>query len=392
MSIVSRLFSRGPQNFTSSFPDVQLVNWVQSASSSSAMRISTYFACVNVLSQDVAKLPLILYRRTADGGRERATGHPMYRLMHDRPNSWQTSYLFRQWAQAHIGVSGNAYALKTKVGGRVRELLPIHPDRVQVEQGRDWGLLYKVDGKPYNASDILHVRGLSLDGFTGVSVATHARQSLDLAFAQEQHASTLFSNGAMPRGILTIPQSLRDEKAIKRLSESFDTAFGGSNANRTAVLEEGMKYDKLSMSPEDAQFIQSREWQAYEIARWFRIPPHKVGLLKTATYSSLEQQNLEYVTDTLLSWLTNWEQELNRSLLTPAEQDEYYFEHLVDGLLRGDQKSRYQAYKDAILTGFMSRNEVRRLENMNPADGLDEFLYPYNMGPADTLNNETPDE
>jgi HK97 family phage portal protein len=395
---LSRLRGERPQAFVSDHLDEAVARFFLgggthagiAVGSDSAMRVSTYYACVNVLAQDIAKLPLILYRRLPNGGRERATKHPLYGLLHRKPNPFQTSFRFRQTAQAHAAMRGNAYALKTRVRGRVKELLPVSPDRMRVELGGDWRLRYKLDGKEIATEDVFHVRGLSLDGYSGVSVATYARETLGLALATEAHGARLFSTGALFRGILKHPGKLRDDTVAKRLRESFDEAFRGANAHKTALLEEGMAGEQTSMSAEDSQFLETREFQAYEVARWFRMPPHKVGLMKQATFSNIEHQALEYVQDTLLSWLINWEQECNAGLLTEEEQEEYFFEHLVDGLLRGDQPARYRAYKDAVLTGFMSRNEVRQKENLNPVDGLDDYLVPLNM--ASTDDAETDDE
>jgi HK97 family phage portal protein len=253
---------------------------------------------------------------------------------------------------------------------------------VKPKQDPDYTVWYEVDGVRREARDILHVAGLSFDGFAGVSVATYARETLGLAMATEAHGARLFSAGALFRGILQHPGKLKDDKAARRMRESFDEAFRGDGAHQTALLEEGVKYEKIGMTAEDSQFLGTREFQAHEIARWFRMPPHKVGLLDKATFSNIEHQALEYVVDTLLPWLVRWEQRCSVSLLSKSEQDEYFFEFLVDGLLRGDQAARYKAYKDAVLTGFMSRNEVRAKENLNPEPGLDEFLTPLNMAAA----------
>jgi HK97 family phage portal protein len=390
MGIISRMRSPRPQAFVENWLSDRVVDFFNGGptasgvriGSDSAMRVSTFFACTNVLSQDVGKLPLILYRRLPDGGRERAIKHPLYQVLHGRPNQFQTSYRWRQTGQTHLILRGNTYARITRYRDQVRELLPIHPDRMTVKLDEEYRLRYRVDGNPVDAKDILHVRGLSLDGYTGVSVPHWARESLGLAAATEQHGARLFGNGALFRGLLKHPGKLKDEVVAKRMRESFDAMGQGDNQHRTALLEDGVTYEKVSMTPEDSQFLETREFQGYELCRWFRMPPHKVGLMKQATFSNIEHQALEYVTDTLLSWLINWEQELNAALLTEAEQSEFFFEHLVDGLLRGDLKSRYQAFKDAILTGFMSRNEARARENMNPGDGLDEFLEPMNMAPA----------
>lgn len=356
-----------------------------------ALRVSTYYACVNVLAQDIAKLPLILYRRLPSGGRERATGHRLYGLLHDRPNRFQTSFRFRQAGQAQIGIRGDCYAFISRYRDEIRELLPIHPDKVTVRMEKDYRLKYKVDGKDYEPRDILHVRGLTLNGWKGTSVATYAREGLGLSLATEAHGARLFGKGALFRGILSHPGRFKNDAVAKRVRESFDNAYSGGNTQGTALLEEGMKYEKVSMTAEDSQFLETREFQAYEIARWFRMPPHKVGLMKQATFSNIEHQALEYVTDTLFPWLVSWEQECGASLLTDEEREAgYYFEHLVDALLRGDMKSRYEAYKTGVLTGFLNRNEVREMENRNPAEGLDEFLEPQNMAAAGNTIDQEP--
>jgi HK97 family phage portal protein len=354
-----------------------------------AMRISTFWACTNVLSQDVGKAPLILYRRLPGGGRERAVDHPLYALLHDRPNAFQTPYRFKQAGQTATILRGNYVAGITRYRGRIRELLPIQPGRIQIKLEPDYRLSYKLDGKERSASDFLHIRGLSLDGYTGVSLATWARESLGLAAATEGHGARLFSRGALFRGVLYHPGKMKNEEVARRTVESFDAMYSGDQDHSTALLEDGTKYEKMQMTAEDSQFLQTREFQAYEIARWFRMPPHKVGLLKEAKYATIEHAALEYVIDTLLSWLVNWEQECNHSLLEGDDREELYFEFLVDHLLRGDIKSRYEAYKSAILTGFMNRNEARERENLNPAEGLDEFLEPANMLPAGEPRGES---
>lgn len=398
MGFFSRLVAARPQAWTENWLSDRVVDFYNGAPTASgvrvggdaAMGVAMFNACTNVLSQDVGKLPLILYRRLPNGGRERATKHPLYPLLHDQPNKFQTAYRFRQTGQTTLALRGNAYAFITRYRDQVRELLPIHPDRMTVKLEADYRLTYKVDGEQKDARDILHIRGLSLNGYTGVSVAHWARESLGLAVATERHGARLFSNGALFRGILKHPGKLKDDAVAKRMRESFDQLYSGGNSHKTALLEDGVTYEKVEMTAEDSQFLGTREFQAYEIARWFRMPPHKVGLLKEAKYATIEQAALEYVIDTLLSWLINWEQELGLALLTEEERQDFYFEHLVDGLLRGDIKTRFEAYKAAILTGFMSRNEARVRENMNPADGLDEFLEPLNMTPAGEPREELP--
>lgn len=399
MGIIARMRSPRPQAWTENWLSDRIVDVFNGGPTYSgvrvggdaAMRISVFFLCVYALAQDIAKLPLILYRRLPNGGRERATNHPLYGLLHDRPNRYQTSFLFRQTGVVSTALRGDNYAFITRYRDQVRELLPIHPDRMVVKLGEDYRLTYKVDGEERQARDILHVRGFSLNGYTGVSVAQWARESLGLAAATERHGARLFGTGALFRGLLKHPGKLKDDATAKRMRESFDRLYSGENSHKTALLEDGVTYEKMEMTAEDSQFLGTREFQAYEICRFFRMPPHKVGLLKDHKYATLDASELSYVTDTLLPLLVNWEQELNASLLTEDERETLYFEHLVDGQLRGDIKTRYAAYKDGILTGFMSRNEARVRENLNPADGLDEFLEPLNMTPAGETREELPD-
>jgi HK97 family phage portal protein len=346
-----------------------------------AMRVATVYACVRVIAEDVAKLPLIIYRRRPDGGKERATDHPLYSLLHDRPNGVQTSFGFREMMQAQVELRGNAHAFKVKVRGQLRELLPIPAGRVTVTRKDDWDLVYRVDGKDYGSDEVLHICGLSVDGVCGLSPIAQHRESVGLAMATLEHGAKLFGNSARPSGVLQVPGELSDT-AYSRLKDSWETAHGGENMHRTALLEEGATWQATSMTSEDAQYLETRKFQRSEIAGIFRVPPHKIGDLERATFSNIEHQSLEYVTDSLLPRLVRWEQRLNADLLSPEEQKTYFIEFLVDGLLRGDQKSRYEAYQSAINTGWMSPNEARVRENMNPEPGLNEFRKPLNMETA----------
>lgn len=381
MGMIARAFSR-PLSWTEDWVGPRVVEHHGlgptasgiTLGSDGALRISTYFACVRALAEDVSKLPLHLYRRLPGGDRERVTDHPAARVL-KRPNEFQTGFRFRETGQAHLGLRGNAVARVIRYQGQLRELIPVHPDKVVIEQEGSGRVRYKIGQKEYRRPDILHIPGLSLNGFSGVSVAKYSRETLGLALATEEHGGRLFSTGALFHGILKHPKKFTDEAAAKRMRDSFEQARTGHGS---PLLEEGMDYLQMSMTAEDSQFLGTREFQAAEIARWFRMPPHKVGIRKDEKYNSMEHAALEYVTDTLLPWLIRWEEECNAVLLGPAERDEYFFEHNVSGLLRGDIKTRYEAYKTAILTGFMSRNEARRMENWNAEDGLDVFLEPSN--------------
>lgn len=354
-----------------------------------AMRMAAVWACVRAASEDIAKLPLHLHRRLPGGGKERATDHPHYGLMHDAPNGVHTSFQFREMMQAAVELRGNGYAFKVRVRGQVRELLPLEPSKVTVSRRGDWETVYKVGSKEYTRADIFHLAGLSLDGFTGVSPITYHRETIGLAMAAEKHGALLFGNGARPGMVAEAPAGLSPE-AQERLKESIERATAGDNVFRLLVLEEGAKLSSapVSMTNEDAQYVELRKFQLGELARIFRMPPHKVGDLDRATFSNIEHQALEYVTDSLMPRLARWEQRLNADLLTPAEREEYFFEFNIDGLLRGDTKSRYEAHQIAFLNGLKARNEIRAQENLNPVEGGDEFRVPANTLPA----GATPEE
>lgn len=357
----------------------------------SAMRASAVYACVKVISESVAQLPLILYRRTTANGRtgkERATDHHLSKIISAKPNHLQTSFGMREMMTAHTCLRGNSYALINRVGrGRVAELLPIHPDQATVTLDNSGNRKYEIKTtgggvRHLSQQDVFHLPGMTLNGWQGVSVLTYARETIGMAQATEKHGAKLFANGAKMGGILSYPGKFKEAETGRKVGASFDDATSGDNAHKTIVLEEGMKWEKVTMTSNDAQFLETRKFQIPEIARFFRMPLHKIQDMSASTNNNIEHQAIEFVVDTLGPWLARWEQTLNTSLLTEKEQDEYYFEFLVDGLLRGDIKSRYEAYSRGILSGFMTRNEVRARENLNWLEGLDEPLYPTNMALA----------
>lgn len=350
----------------------------------SSMRVAAVYGCVRVISETVGSLPLHIYRRTA-GGKIRAVDHPLYRLLHDTPNPWQTAMEFREMMQAHLCLRGNAYAyINWTSPTNASELIPIHPDRVTVRQLDDMSLVYEVRNKTgvqlFPAEDILHIRGLSSDGIVGRSVLEDARESIGVAIATQEYASKFYANDATPSLVVSIPGKLSPE-ARKRLVEAWQDTFGGSrNARRTAVLEEGAKVEPLAMTFDDAQFLETRKFQRSEIAGIFRVPPHLIGDLERATFGNIEHQSIEFVTHCIRPWLVRWEQALSRALFTAPGI--YFPEHVVEGLLRGDIKSRYDAYAVGRVNGWLSANDIRSLENLNPIQGGDVYLQPMNMVPA----------
>jgi len=383
----------------------QLASYVQGGSTSAgitvnsnlAMNCSTVYACVRVLSESVAQLPLIFYERKGNG-KDRAIEHPLYKVLHRSPNSWMTAFEFWRNLITHLCLRGNAYCLILRDRNkRVYELIPMHPDTIEVKQRADLSLEYvrKVQGstKVFQQSEVFHLRAISSDGVTGVSPITQQRQAIGLAMAAERFGAELFGNGAKPGGVITHPGKLTVEGAIN-LRKRFEDATSGENRHRTVVLDEGMGWTQVSMSAEDSQFLETRKFQRSEIAGIFRVPPHMVADLSDATFSNVEHMGLEFVKHSLMPWLVQIEQTIFRDLLTPQEQETYFAEFLVDGLLRGDLKSRYESYQIAIMNGVMSADDVRALENLPPRpDGKgDTYYYPANLLPAGTVLQQQPDK
>lgn len=352
-----------------------------------ALKVSTVWACVGLLSDCIAMLPLVVYERTRDGGRQRATTHPLYDLLHDQPNSQQTAAEYRGMMQGHLLLRGNAYA-KIIPGprGPADQLVPLHPDKVRLEETPDGRLRYKVreaDGveRTYLDEDILHLRGLSADGKQGLSFIAYARETIGLAIASERSRARFFGNGSRLMGVLKTPGKLTPE-AGKRVKASWDEAQAGvENSFRTAVLEEGLEWQSIGINYKDAQFIEGSEFTAEDICRWLRVPPHMVGLTSKSTTwgSGIEQMSLGFVTYTLLPWLVRWEQAISRDLIVATKK--YFVEFLTDALLKGDLKSRYDAYAVARNNGWLNVDEIRQRENMNPLpDGQGQkYLQPLNM-------------
>ncbi len=355
-----------------------------------ALGITAVFSAVRILAETVGSLPLILYRRREDDGKERATDHPLYPILHELPNPEMTSMELRETLMGHLAAWGNAYAyIVFGSDGWIRELWPLRPDKMQVkrEQGE---LIYRYQMPAQTgegerilpASRVMHLRGLGFDGVKGYSPVGMARQALWLTMATETFGRKFFENDARPGVVLEHPGEL-SEKAENNLRKSWMKQHGGlDKSHRVAILEEGMKLKEVGIPPEDAQFLQTRKFQVTEIARLYRIPPHMLADLERATFSNIEHQSIEFVMHTIRPWLVRWEQAIRRDLLSREDRKRYFAEFLVDGLLRGDIQSRYEAYATARQNGWMSANDIRALENMNPIDGGDVYLVPLNMVPA----------
>ena len=359
----------------------------------SAMQMTAVYSCVRILSEAVASLPLHFYEYSGDGSKVKATNHPLYFLLHDEPNLEMSSYTFREVLMTHLLLWGNAYAQIIRNGkGEVIALYPLMPDRMNVDRDEKGQLYYEYrvsnEDAPtmkngtvkLSSSDVLHIPGLGFDGLVGYSPIAMAKNAIGMAIACEEYGAKFFANGAAPSGVLEHPGTLKDPSKVR---DSWTQTFGGSsNANKVAVLEEGMKYTPISISPEQAQFLETRKFQINEIARIFRVPPHMVGDLEKSNFSNIEQQSLEFVKYTLDPWVARWEQAMVRSLLSAEEKKKYFIKFNVDGLLRGDYQSRMNGYAVARQNGWMSANDIRELENLDkiPAElGGDLYLINGNM-------------
>ena len=342
----------------------------------SAMQMTAVYSCVRILSEAIASLPLHVYRYTDTGGKEKATDLPLYRLLHDEPNKEMTSFCFRETLMTHLLLWGNAYAQIIRNGrGEVLELYPLMPNRMSIDRDDKGRLYYEYnlsnDDAPtmkgttvrLQPRDVLHIPGLGFDGLVGYSPIAMAKNAIGIGIACEEYGAKFFANGANPSGVLEHPGILKDPK---KLRDSWTQAFGGSsNAQKVAVLEEGLKYTPISISPEQAQFLETRKFQINEIARIFRIPPHMIGDLEKSSFSNIEQQSLEFVKYTLDPWVSRWEQSMSRLLLNNDEKKKFFIKFNLDGLLRGDYQSRMNGYAIGINNGFLSPNDCRELENMD---------------------------
>ena len=343
----------------------------------SAMQNSAVYACVRILAESIASLPLHVYAYRDGGGKERVPNHPLYYLLHDAPNSEMTSFNFRESSMAHLLLWGNAYAqIVRDHAGRILSIYPLQPNRMTVERDDTGEIVYwytmtagenpnvtKTGQIKLHKRDILHIPALGFNGVIGFSPIAMARNAIGVSIACEEFGAKFFENDARPSGILMHPGTIRQPE---KLRDSWQSAFSGVNHGKTAVLEEGIKYETISIPPDDAQFLDTRKFQLTEIARIFRVPPHMLADLERATFSNVTQLSLEFVMYTLTPWIVRWEQALNKSLLLPSERGKFFVKFNVDGLLRGDYETRMRGFSTAIQNGIISVNEVRELEDMNP--------------------------
>jgi HK97 family phage portal protein len=355
-----------------------------------ALNSTAVYACIRVIAETVASLPLCLYRWLPDdGGKERDDKHPLSYILHDAPNYYQTSFEFREMMVGHLCMRGNFYAQKVySQAGKLLWLLPMNPGRMEVEMIENGDILYRYtydDGQKrvFTQNEIWHVKGMSSDGLLGLSPITLAREAIGLSLAAESYGSRFFANNAKPGGILSTPGKL-SQTARDNIKLSWQSGFTGENQHKVAVVEEGLNWQAIGFNNNDAQWLAGREFQLGEIARIFRVPGVLVGMTdKTATYSSAEQFFLNFVVHTVRPWCVRIEQSINNSLL-PINNRTYFAEHIIDGLMRGDIVSRYTAYATARQWGWLSVNDIRKLENLNPVEEGDIYLQPMNMVEAGT--------
>ena len=391
------LFTRArdkPKNVVSSAPEIFFgtSGAGKAVSVQAAIQVSAVYACVRVISETVASLPLHVFKVT-ESGSEKAADHALYRLLHDEPNKEMTSFVLRETMLAHLLLWGNSYCqIIRTAGNRIDSLYPLMPENMSVDRDSNGKLTYTYttsEGRAYRLApeEVLHIPGLGFDGVVGYSPIALEKNAIGLGIAAEEYGSKFYSNGARPSGILTHPNTVKEPK---RLRDSWNAAYGGSaNSGKVAILEEGMKFEKISMPNNEAQFLETRKFQVSEICRIFRVPPHLVGDLEHATFSNIEHQSISFAVHTIRPWLVRIEQSINRALFSEKEKGKVYAQFNIDGLMRGAYKERMEGYAIARQNGWMSANDIRMLENLNPLtddQGGDTYLVNGNMIPINAAD------
>lgn len=365
-----------------------------------ALTVSTVYRGINILANGLAMLPVIIYQRTADrDGKERAFKHPLWKLLRIQPNSRQDSFQYFHMAMTHILMRGNHYSQIIRNGkNEIVQLFPLNPDCVYpywADPSDEDSLIYRVtlpNGKSWSFTpdEILHLRAMSTCGVKGVSVLDLGMQTVSESIAMSDHTAGFFSQGVRASGILSTPNVL-SEDAARRLSSSFNEKYSGSqNAYKTILLEQGTTWSQISLTNEQSQLIESRKFTVLDFSRWFGVPPHKLYELSNATFSNIEHQALEFLTDSLGPWIVAFERGMTRQILRESEWDKILIEFQLDSLLRADIETRYKAYSIGKSNGFLNADEIRARENLNPLpDGKGQiYLEPLNMKPV----GEEPDE
>lgn len=342
-----------------------------------AMQTTAVYACVRIIAESIAGLPLHVCRYQGEG-MERVPQHPLYYLLHDEPNPEMTSFVFRETLMSHLLIWGNAYAQIIRDGaGRVVALYPLLPNKMEVDRDEHGELIYlytkTTDENPNIKSygrvllrkeSVLHIPGLGFDGLVGYSPVAMAKNAVGMTLACEEYGASFFANGASPSGVLEHPNVLKDPSKVR---DSWNAVYAGSsNAHKVAVLEEGMKYQQIGIPPNEAQFLETRKFQINEIARLYRVPPHMVGDLDKSSFNNIEEMGIEFVKYTLNPWIVRWEQGMQRALFSASEKKQYFVRFNVDGLMRGDYQKRMQGYALGRQNGWFSTNDIRAMENLNP--------------------------
>lgn len=364
----------------------------------SAMTNGAVNAAVRLIAETIASVPLHVYERIGETGKKRARGHPLYKILHSQPNSEMTAFSFWEIVMFWLLLGhGNFYAeIERSLGGKILALWPLIPsnmqiNRVQNEKTGNWEISYLYTlpngGKhTFNNSEIFHLHGIGSNGIIGFTPLQMAAQAIGLSLGAEEFGARFFGNGGNVNGVLESELELGDD-GRQNLRESFDETYGGlSRAHRLLILEQGVKYKQTGIPPDQAQFLETRRFQVTDIARFFRVPPHMIYDLERSTNNNIEQQSLEFVQYTLLPWVIRIEQTIFWKLLTEKEQEQIFAEFDLDGLLRGDMKSRYESYHIARLDGWITADQIRAKENMNPLtpEELAQTWRPVNMVPGDT--------
>lgn len=366
-------------------PDGQII-----VNARTVQQIPEVYDCLQVLSQSIAALPLITYRRNTKGGKDRFDAHPVADILHHRPNDLQTAYEFRAQMTWDLALNRNAFAeIKEGRRGPVDQLIRLDPETVWiVKRGKEF--VYEVreeDGtrRRLDREQVFHLRAppVTRDNILGRSLIEDGAKTFARALALQDYATRFFENDATPGGVIEVPGKFGNVEQAQEFKKKWQGQFTGRNRHKVGVLDSGSKFTKIDVQNDKAQFIETYREVALQILRFWRMPPHKVGILDKATFSNIEQQALEFVTDTLLPWIVAWEQAIRRDLI--VRDDVFFAEHNVSGLLRGDIKSRYEAYRVGREWGWLSADEVRSMENMNPIQGGDVYLQPLNMGPAGSV-------
>lgn len=382
----SHLFERKVTDFTELIDATLATTAGVRVSEATALKFGAVWACVRLIAEDIASLPLFVFERL-DRGKRRAPEHPLYELLHDMPNPDMTAMQWREAQAAHILLWGNSYTYVVRdTRGVIRELWPLAPDQTTVERdARSRQLFYRTQS-PWSDErltlrhdQVMHVAGLGTNGIYGYSPIAHHRQAIGLGLAAEEFGARFFGQGTNTGGVMEFQGTLSEqvyEKLKKRIAEQYQ---GLGKSHQWMILDNGAKANRLTIPPDEAQFIETRKFSVTEIARIFRVPPHKIGDLERATFSNIEEQAIDYVVSTLRPWLVRYEQAMWKSLVPREERRQIFVEHAVDGLLRGNTSQRYAAYAQGRQWGWLSANDILELENRNPIDGGDRYLEPANM-------------